>query len=171
MFLMSEVPPVALERRWTGRRGRGCVRLSPGRSPERYTPRLPFTGASHVLASVGALGAPPPRRQPRGKKMVSLVNYHSNATSRRQHLLQICPWVASRVDPHIPAGWRDAPAGEAALTRPKPDPRPPYSSPSGTSLTCPLPRCAPRPANPERVLHISRHIGALLYHSPDSTTL
>ena len=43
----------------------------------------------------------PPGRQPRGRWVVSLVNSHTNATSKRWHLweidLKICPQLASRV--------------------------------------------------------------------------
>jgi len=43
----------------------------------------------------------PPWRQHRGKWMVYLVNSHTNATSQRQHLLEI----DLRVAPGLPPGW------------------------------------------------------------------
>ena len=43
----------------------------------------------------------PPWRQPRGKSMVSLVNSHTNATSKRWHLWEI----DLRFSPGFPPGW------------------------------------------------------------------
>jgi hypothetical protein len=49
----------------------------------------------------------PPWRHPRGKYMVSLVNSHSNATSRRWHLLEI----DLRFAPRLPPWWCRQPVG------------------------------------------------------------
>ena len=47
-------------------------------------------------------GPGPPWRQPRGKSMVSSVNSHTNATSRRWHL-----WEIDLIFAHgLPPGWR-----------------------------------------------------------------
>ena len=43
----------------------------------------------------------PPWRQPRGKSMVSSVNSHTNATSKRWHLWEI----DLRFAPGLPPGW------------------------------------------------------------------
>ena len=42
-----------------------------------------------VVTGCMAQARPPAWRQPRGKWMVSLVNYHANATSKRWHLWEI----------------------------------------------------------------------------------
>ena len=57
----------------------------------------------------------PPWRQPRGKWMVSLVNSHTNATSRRWHLWEI----DLRFAPELPPGWRsgDGIAWDASMRR------------------------------------------------------
>ena len=47
----------------------------------------------------------PPWRQPRGKSMVSSVNYHTNATMIRWHLWEI----DSRFAPGLPPGWQSCP--------------------------------------------------------------
>jgi len=53
------------------------------------------------MAEKMEVGLTPPCRQPRGKWMVSLVNSHSNSSSKRWHLWEI----DLRFAPGLPPGW------------------------------------------------------------------
>ena len=95
--------------------------------PTRYTLhnthmcRTFSTAARNLLVSSAATRGPgggacwPPWRQPRGKWMVSLVNSHTNATSKRGHLWEIHWRFALNSTP----GWRGRRSafGRAVLRR------------------------------------------------------
>ena len=73
---------------------------------------LPVRSRDHPIVSIRSRGpgnAHPPQRQPRGKWMITLVNFHTNATSKRWHLWEIRLKIFPRATP----GWH--PIASAAM--------------------------------------------------------
>ena len=81
--------------RWTFRVFIMNTRFVEGHPPSRDKGSFPAP-RSDAFSSTD-----PPWRQPRGKTIVSLVNSHTNATSKRENLLEIDLVFA----PGLPPGW------------------------------------------------------------------
>ena len=91
----------------------------------------------------------PPWRQPRGKDMVSSVNYHLNATSRRQHLWEIDLGFS----PGLPPGW-----GHEDITSEGKHARPPSSESGGRC------RATSLGGVPRRQKMLNGHLPRVVYH-------